>query len=87
MYYRLYAVGTSHRRRVLLTRDKNRHYYGKEVKKVMDKAKVIKTGLKIGALVLAAAVTVINDKVAKNEMNETVTKKVAEALENQAKES
>lgn len=53
----------------------------------MDKAKVLKTVLKVGALGLAAVVTVINDKVAKNEMNETVAKKVAEALENQAKES
>lgn len=53
----------------------------------MDKAKAIKTGLKIGALALAAVVTVINDKVAKNDMDETVAKKVAEALENQAKES
>ena len=53
----------------------------------MDKAKVIKTGLKIGALVLAGVVTVINDKVTKSEMNETVAKKVAEALANQAEES
>ena len=53
----------------------------------MDKAKLIKTALKVGALGLAAVVTVINDRVAKNEMDETVAKKVAEALENQAKES
>lgn len=53
----------------------------------MDKAKVLKTVLKVGALALAAAVTVINDKVAKTDMDETVAKKVAEALENQAKES
>lgn len=53
----------------------------------MDKAKMIKTGLKIGALVLAGAVTLLNDKVAKSEMDETVAKKVAEALANQGEEA
>lgn len=53
----------------------------------MDKAKMLKTGLKLGALMLAGVVTVLNDKVAKSEMDETVAKKVAEALANQAEES
>lgn len=53
----------------------------------MNKAKIIKTGLKIGALVLAGVVTLINDKVNKSEMDETVAKKVAEALANQTEES
>ena len=53
----------------------------------MDKAKIINTGLKIGALALAGLVTILNDRVAKSEMDETVAKKVAEALANQAKES
>ena len=52
----------------------------------MDKAKVIKTCLKIGALGLAAVVTIVNDKLAKQDMDETVAKKVAEALANQAEE-
>lgn len=53
----------------------------------MDKVKVIKTCLKVGALVMAGAATLINDKLAKEDMTETVTKKVSEALANQAKES
>ena len=53
----------------------------------MDKAKVIKTGLKIGALVLAGVVTIINDRVSKSEMDETVAKKVTEALAHRAEES
>lgn len=53
----------------------------------MDKAKMLKTGLKLGALALAGVVTVLNNKVASEEMEETVAKKVAEALANQVKES
>ena len=53
----------------------------------MDKANLLKTGLKLGALALAGIVTVLNNKVASDEMEETVAKKVAEALANQAKES
>lgn len=53
----------------------------------MDKAKIIKTCLKVGAFAMATAATVINSKMAEKEMNDTVAKKVAEALENQAKES
>ena len=53
----------------------------------MDKAKVLKTGLKIGALALAGVVTVINNKINKDEMESTIAKKVEEALTNQVKES
>ena len=53
----------------------------------MDKAKAIKTGLKLGALVLAGVVTILNNKMADNEMKETVAKTVAEELAKQAKES
>ena len=53
----------------------------------MDKAKVLKAGLKVGALVLAGVVTTLNNKLSNAEMEETVAKKVAEALENQVKES
>lgn len=53
----------------------------------MNKAHLLKTGLKLGALALAGVVTILNNKVASDEMEETVAKKVAEALANQAKES
>lgn len=53
----------------------------------MNKAKVIKTCIKAGALLLAGVVTILNDKVTKTEMDEAVAAKVAEALANQAEES
>ena len=53
----------------------------------MDKAKVIKTGLKLGALALAGVVTILNNKMSSDEMKETVAKEVSEALKNQAKGS
>lgn len=53
----------------------------------MDKAKMLKFSLKLGALMLAGVVTVLNDKVSKTEMEETIAKKVAEKLANQAEES
>ena len=53
----------------------------------MNKAKMLKAGLKLGALAVAGVVTVLNNKVANEEMEETVAKKVAEALANQAEES
>lgn len=53
----------------------------------MNKANLIKTGLKLGALALAGIVTILNNKVANDEMEETVAKKVAEALANRAEES
>lgn len=53
----------------------------------MDKAKVIKTGLKLGALALAGVVTLLNSKVSSDEMKETVAKEVKDALSKQVKES
>lgn len=87
MYYHPYAITTIHRLRLLLIRDVYRHYYGKDGAYIMDKAKVLKAGLKVGALVLAGVVTALNNKLSNAEMEETVAKKVAEALENQVKES
>lgn len=53
----------------------------------MDKAKIIKTGLKLGALALAGVVTLLNSKLSSDEMKETVAKEVEEALKSNAKES
>lgn len=53
----------------------------------MNKAKLIDLAVKGGALILAGVVTVMNNKVAHKEMEETVAKKVAEELANRAKES
>lgn len=53
----------------------------------MDKAKGLKLGLKLGALVLAGIATILNDKVAKGEMVETVAKEVDKHFVNQVKES
>lgn len=53
----------------------------------MDKAKAIKTGLKLGALALAGVVTILNNKMSNDEMKETVAKEVSKALENQVKGS
>ena len=54
---------------------------------IMDKAKIIKTGLKLGALALAGVVTLLNSKLSSDEMKETVAKEVEEALKSKAKES
>lgn len=53
----------------------------------MDKAKVIKTGLKLGALALAGVVTILNNKMSNDEMKETVAKEVKEAMSKQVKGS
>lgn len=53
----------------------------------MDKARAIKTGLKLGALALAGVVTLLNNKMSSDEMKETVAKEVNKALSNQVKES
>ena len=49
----------------------------------MDKAKIIKISLKLGALALAGVVTVLNGKLSSDEMKETVAKEVEKALSNQ----
>ena len=49
--------------------------------------KVVKTLLSVGGLLLSGAATLINNKVAEDKMQETITKEVAKALADQAKES
>lgn len=53
----------------------------------MDKAKMVKMGLSALGTVLMLGANLITDKVKNDELNETVAKKVAEALADQAKES
>lgn len=48
---------------------------------------VVKTCLKIGALIMAGGATLINDKLANDNMKETVVKTVDEALKDQVKGS
>ena len=53
----------------------------------MEKAKLMKMGLSaLGGLLMLGA-NLINDKVKNDQLDETVAKKVAEALKNQAEES
>lgn len=53
----------------------------------MDKTKMMKAGLSVLGLALTLGSTLINDKMKNDKLEETVSKKVAEALNNQAKES
>lgn len=53
----------------------------------MDKSKMVKLGMSVLGFALTIGSTLVNDKVKSNQLEETVTKKVKEALENQAKES
>ena len=53
----------------------------------MDKAKMVKLGLSALGMVLTIGSTLVNDKVKDAKLEETVAKKVTEALANQAKES
>ena len=53
----------------------------------MDKTKLVKLGLSALGIILTIGSTMVNDKVKSAELEETVSKKVAEALKNQAKES
>lgn len=53
----------------------------------MDKAKTIKTCLKLGALVLAGVATLINSKLSSDEMKEAVAKEVKTATTKQVKGS
>jgi hypothetical protein len=55
--------------------------------KAMDKTKLVKLGLSALGIILTIGSTMVNDKVKSAELEETVSKKVAEALKNQAKES
>lgn len=53
----------------------------------MDKTKAIKTGLKLGSLILAGVATLINNKLSSDEMKEVVAKEVKEVTTKQAKGS
>ena len=53
----------------------------------MNKAKLAKLALSALGLGLTLASTLVNDKVKDTKLEETVAKKVEEALANQAKES
>lgn len=49
----------------------------------MNKDKLVKTGLKLGALALAGVVTILNNKTSSDEMKEAVAEEVAKALSKQ----
>lgn len=53
----------------------------------MDKGKMVKLGLSVLGMALTIGSTLVNDKVKDAKMEETISKKVKEALSNQAKES
>lgn len=53
----------------------------------MDKSKLVKVGLSVLGMVLTIGSTIVSDKVKSTELEETVSKKVNEALKNQVKES
>ena len=53
----------------------------------MDKGKLVKVGMSLLGIALTIGSTLVNDKVKSAQLDETVTKKVAEALEAKAKES
>lgn len=53
----------------------------------MDKSKLVKMGLSVLGVALTIGSTLVNDKVKSAELDETVAKKVNEALKNQVKES
>lgn len=59
----------------------------KGVYSIMYKTKAIKTGLKLGALVLAGVATLINSKLSSDEMKEAVAKEVKEVTTKQVKGS
>lgn len=53
----------------------------------MNKAKMCKLGLSVLGLALTLASSMVNDKIKDAKLEETIAKRVAEALENQVKES
>ena len=87
MHYHSLTNGTIHGLSRILIRDVYSYYYGKDGVCTMNKDKLVKTGLKLGALALAGVVTILNNKTSSDEMKETVAKEVAKAMSNQAKES
>lgn len=50
----------------------------------MDKTKLVKIGLSVLGMGLTFVGTMVNDKVKDNKMEETIAKKVEEALNNRA---
>lgn len=52
----------------------------------MDKSKMMKLGLSALGMLLTIGSTLVNDKVKDDKMEETIEKKVKEALDNQAEE-
>lgn len=87
MHNHSFTNGTIHGLSRILIRDVYSYYYGKDGVYTMNKDKLVKTGLKLGALALAGVVTILNNKTSSDEMKETVAKEVAKAMSNQAKES
>lgn len=53
----------------------------------MDKTKMVKYGLSALGMLLTIGSTLVNDKVKDSKMEETISAKVKEALDSQAKES
>ena len=53
----------------------------------MDKSKIVKLGMSVLGIALTIGSALVNDKVKSDQLEETVAKKVKEALENKAKES
>lgn len=54
---------------------------------MIDKSKMVKLGMSVLGLALTIGSTLVNDKVKSRQLDETVAKKVAEALDNKVKES
>ena len=52
----------------------------------MDKSKMMKLGLSALGMLLTIGSTLVNDKVKDDKMEETIEKKVKEALDNKAEE-
>lgn len=66
----------------ILIREFYRLYYGKDVN-ALDKSKLVKMGLSVLGMALTFGATLVNDKVKDAKLEETVQKKVQEALDNQ----
>ena len=66
----------------ILIREFYKLYYGKDVN-ALDKSKLVKMGLSVLGMALTFGATLVNDKVKDTKLEETVAKKVQEALSNQ----
>lgn len=65
-----------------MIRENYNYYYGKDVN-ALDKSKLVKLGLSVLGMALTFGATLVNDKVKDAKLEETVQKKVQEALDNQ----